>query len=283
MSAKNSWDVPRRAAAVKKEEKTARPLKARRKEKRHRASIILGVLFVLLMGVALYVVWLPALRISTVSAAGPHADTIPRVAEEALWGTYGYVLPRNSIFFPPTSAMRTIIIEAYPDISAVSLSAVSFNELRVESVARASAFVWCGESVDTPAPSCYDADAEGLVFAEHSAGVASTTALKVYSALQGSATTTPVRAHVVSSELVPSILRFVRAVKTLGVPVQAIAIRGDEADIHVPGNTRITYVLGREEQAASLAASAFPTLKLPDSTIEYIDLRFEKKVYVKRR
>ena len=78
-------------------------------------------------------------------------------------------------------------------------------------------------------------------------------------------------------------LRFVKTLKSLGANITSVEIRGDEADLYTTYGTRITYVLGREQQAASLAATAFPSLTLSNSSLLYVDLRFDSKVFFKKR
>jgi len=78
--------------------------------------------------------------------------------------------------------------------------------------------------------------------------------------------------------------RFWRSGKLAGLTglVHAVTLRGDEVDLHTEGGTRITYVIGDEGEAAILAATSFPTLNVNDGSIEYVDLRFRNKVYLKR-
>jgi len=68
----------------------------------------------------------------------------------------------------------------------------------------------------------------------------------------------------------------------LNVSITTIDLRGDEADLYTPQHTRITYVLGKETVAAQLAHSAFPTMSVNDGSLEYVDLRFDGKVYFKK-
>lgn len=173
-----------------------------------------------------------------------------------------------------------------------------------------------------PGGTCYKADIEGFIFAPEDPDAAVSAAVVIATTSAGQATSTqeeqeetvpasgaeavadipaegpvhvfgsldrdlndgasPVRAHVVSPGRIPDALRFVDAVRELGAPVRALAIRDDEADLWVSGSTRITYILGHEKEAASLASSALPTLTLTDGSIQYVDLRFSGKAYVKR-
>ena len=276
------------------------PLKVRRQKARKRLRIIALVSALVLVVALATLLWQPFVRVSVVEAEGPHAEEVEMLAREAIEGTYFFALPKNSIFIYPELSMREHILRTYPDIVAVSVSRTSFTSLHLKSVPRTSAFMWCGASALTPEP-CYQADAEGLVFGQ----VANQGALFVDAAGTGPATSTepdlgtlriyapleqepedegtPLRAHVVGAGRLPDALRFVKAMKLLNVGIVSVEIRGDEADLYTPQGTRITYILGREVEAAALAASAFPTLKLNDGSLEYVDLRFEGKVYLKRR
>lgn len=310
MSVKRSWDVRRDtrsapAPVVRKRES----LKEKRKKNKKVFFIVLGVVCSLLIVAAVYGMWQAPVRISSVTAEGPEAEAVQKIAERSLEGTYGYVLPRNSIFIFPESSIRASVLRSYPNISAVSISRTSFTEIHVRTVLRASAFVWCGVTADA-AGNCYDADAEGLIFGEiaslptmaKSAPVEMDTvaasvmdvvpeqnidpsSLRIYAQLESENNDdgTPLRAHVVGAERIPDALRFVKAMRALNVSIVSIEIRDDEADLYTPQGTRITYILGDEEKSAALAASSFPSLNLSDGQLAYVDLRFEGKVYIKRR
>lgn len=305
MSVKRSWDVRRNAPAP---EPVAVPskresLRARRRKQRTRFGLFLLVFFGILLAGAVALLWQPMFRIQSVEVEGPHTEEVGTAALAALQGTYFYVLPRNSIFIYPEIEVRERILEKYPDIVAVSVSRESFTSLRLKGVPRTSAFVWCGQSAAAP-ESCYEADAEGFVYGPlptPDAGLAintlakqtvpeepaapSTSQLLIYAPL-GQETQddgTPIRAHVIGASRIPDALRFVKAMSLMNVSIVSVEIRGDEADLYTPQGTRITYILGNEEQAAALAASSFPTLNVPSGSLVYVDLRFDGKVYIKRR
>jgi hypothetical protein len=240
---------------------------------------------------------MPAFRITHIEADGPSAEAVKQVALDQLTGTYWYIVPRNSVFFYPKERLRAAVIKAIPDISAVSLTRTTFSSLAVHTTPRAKSFIWCGTSIDTPVAdgSCYQTDIEGFIFKKDEVvtGIASTSTstmpstqgdVRLFGAIDRDISdgSSPLGAHMVAAAQIPNALKFVDAVRELGAPVSALAIRGDEADLWLNGPTRITYVLGEESSAAELAASALPALNLTDGSIKYVDLRFKGKAYIGR-
>ncbi len=255
--------------------------------------------------------WLPTFRIKTIQAAGPDSDGMQVVTQNVLSGTYHYVFPRDSIFFFPENEIRAQILQQYPDISAVAIARTSLGSISIASIPRQTALVWCGENypsvtavvptsastspeVPTPTTSpvinCYDTDSQGVIFAiEPNPTSISAETIRIYAPLAQASSSeaqvtasVPLGSHIIEAGMVPNALRFVKVIKSMGVPIVAFAIRVDEADMYTQSGTRITYVLGREEMAKQLAESAFPSLNLGDGSLEYVDLRFDGKVYFKK-
>jgi hypothetical protein len=286
MSAKKSWDrrTKRAPEAPVREARGRSALKERRRKARTIFSTLLVVIAVITVLGAIYVVWQSPVRIHTVTVEGTNADHIRALTEAQLQGTYAFVVPRNSIFFYPEQDIRESVLREHPEVAAVAVSRQAFDTIVVRAIERMPAFMWCGPTVDVPSPdgTCFSVDAEGMVFAPVLPEVAaSSTALRIYAPLDSEDDTT-LRSHVLGSHAIPGALRFVKAIRAMGIPISSLVLRGDEADLWVNSSTRITYVLGREEEAAQLADAAFPTLNLRDGSIAYVDLRFNKKVYIKR-
>lgn len=259
------------------------PLKKRRKKTQKALVVVCAVFLALILALLIYLAWLPALRVSSVSATGPHSAEVELLARQTLYGTHALVLPRNSLFFVPEDDIRARILSAHPDVEAVSIAADGLTSIRVTTLARAEAFLWCGAARAAAEELCYSANAEGLVFAMATPDVASTSeALRLYAPLEGHDGPTPVNARIGYASRIPEALRFVKAMQTLGADVISLSFRDDEADLHTAAGTRITYVLGREEEAAGIAASVFPQLELNDGSVQYVDLRFSGKAYFKR-
>jgi len=253
-------------------------LKKRRKKAKKALLMALGIAAALFAVVLLIAAWQPALRISDVVAEGPHAEEARGQAAAELRGTHFFILPRNSLFAVPERDIRARLLAAYPDIEAVSIRSRGLTTLSVTLVPRAEAFLWCGQARSLESP-CYSTNAEGLIFAE---AASSTELLRVYGPVEGQEGLTPIRARLSHAPRIPEALRFIKAMQTLGADVGEVAFREDEADLYTEADTRITYVLGKEEEAAGVAASVFPQLSLNDGSIQYVDLRFSGKAYFKR-
>lgn len=299
MSARKSFDLERKPAtsAAKSaspkahakpapKARPARSLRERRQARRNRFGGIILVLVMLVCGALIYGVWRPEIRVSEVKAEEvPDADAASRAVMSALSGRYFGIVPRDSIFFYPEQEARAALLTAFPELSAVSVSRDSFTALSVSGTRRAAAFHWCGSSdaAFSVASSCYEADADGFVFAKAGPRASSTPSLlEIYAPLAGAPSVDPVRGMVEGAAYLPNLLQFAQAVKTLGVPVLAAYVHADEAELFVTEKTRIKYVLGREEEAIGNLDAALKDLSLLDGTVEYLDLRFDGKVYLKR-
>lgn len=265
-----------------------RKLKDRRRDEAVNNVLLTLAGAALVVGGILYVLWLPGIRIATAQAEGfPDTERASAIALAELDGRYYGVIPRDSFFFYPERDVRDALLSEYPAVSSVSVRRDGFDSLRLEGRPRVAAFHWCGspESLAAEDATCYEADAEGLIFVPAPSDASSTPMLHVYAELDTASSTgaEPIlKARVKGAEHLPDILRFVRSLGSLGVSAASIAIRGDEADIFVAPATRITYVVGHEKEAEKSAKAALPKLNLKDGSIIYVDLRFDGKIYLKR-
>lgn len=281
--------VPTRRESVRKTSAPAprTPLKERRRTARKKIVIALGVLLIVVLAIVEVVLWQPFLRVQNVVAEGPETERLKTFTEQELSGARYLVLPKNSIFFIPEKELRAHILKAFPELDAVSIAPSGLTTLTIRGIERASVVWWCGVSAGQPAGKCYEADAQGLIFKEvvFQGDVASSSMLSLYAPLQTEveATSSYVGNTIKDHASLPSLLQFVKAMRTLGANVVSVSLRGDEADLYTYAGTRITYVIGREKQAADLASSAFSTLNLNDGSLLYVDLRFESKVFFKKQ
>lgn len=265
----------------------------RRRTRRRRAFFALIVLFLLLLAAALYGLRQSAVRISHVEVFGPpslgssggaSADaSLATYATDAMQGWYLGIVPRDSIFFFPEDRIRADILAARGDIAAISIFRSGFTGLSIKVDSRAPIARWCGLS---PTPDveayCYVFDASGVIFAAAATTSETVNVFALYAPLVGD-TLEPLHASIANAEELPATFDFARQLATLGSLVTHIVILGGEVSDYLTSGTRITYVLGNEQNAFTALVSARENMNLADGSIDYVDLRFDGKVYLKRK
>ncbi len=227
-----------------------------------------------------------AVRISRVTVSSGDAS-LADLATAAMRGSYFGVIPRDSVFFYPSGAIRAAILSAHPEIAAVSISRSGFESISIEADARAPVARWCGSAYSsrtassTLAADCYLFDADGFIYATATAAVAPINAFTVYEPLDASVT--PVGVTLPYAGQFPAAFDFARKLASFGSPAVAVGIHDGEVDDYLASGTRVTYLLGGEQNAYAALVSARADLDLADGSIEYVDLRFPGKVYLKKK
>ena len=295
-------------------------LSGRRRKRRRRAFIALCVLALLFLGALVYGLWQPGVRISHIEVYGVDASAVS-IADGAMQGSYFGIIPRNSTFFPPTALIRTDILAAYPGVAAVSIFRNGFTGLSIKADPRTPLARWCGSVSASSSPEdaplkevlpatngdCYLFYPSGFVYATATeafpfSGIASsspasaglnpdqTLAPYVLFDPLASLAVSPVGATLKDASQLSEVFDFARHVGLLGPPVGTIVIRGSEVDFFLatstygaPAGLRITYLLGDEQNALTALVSAKGQLDLSDPTLEYVDLRFSGRIYLKKR
>lgn len=282
--------VVRPAEKVKPKKTTSpRPktsLRERRARARGRISTLFFILTLIVGGAVVYGFWRPEVRVSEVHAKGvPDEARAVLMAKEVLSGKYIGLLPRDSIFFYPEKELQQTLLDTFPSLSMIRVARDSFTTLSFKGTRRNTAFLWCGESTahfSLTEEHCYEVDEAGYVFAPvmDTATSSVRNLLHMYGSLGSS--TEPVRSTVSGVAYIRNLNELLTGIKELGIPVSAVAIVEDEAELLVNEKTRIKYVLGKEDEALQNAKAGFKGLNLLDGSIEYVDLRFDGKLYVKR-
>jgi hypothetical protein len=253
----------------------------RRKSRRRRSFIALFSVLLILAALALYGLWQSAVRIKSVEVFGADAS-FADYAMRAMRGSYLGIIPHDSIFFFPESAMRTDILAEHPEIAAISLFRSSLTSISIKVIPRVAVVKWCGlshsEGVDAY---CYLIDSGGFIFGIASPSSETLNSFTLYAPLAGD-TLEPLRGSIAQFSEVSHIFDFARQMAGFGSPTIRVTVHDGEVDTLLASGTRITYLLGDEQNAYTALVSARANLNLADGSIEYIDLRFDGKMYLKR-
>jgi hypothetical protein len=267
---------------------TKEPLKVRRARERKRFYITSAVFLISFFALCIFALWQDTFRISEVVVVNSSKkEEVTKTIVASLEGMRG-IVPKNSIFFFPMEYVRVHILETYPEFSSVSIARTTFHTIIVTPVRHEEAFMWCGIEKNISADSCYSVNAEGLLYEQViqsedilTGSTTSSRNIKIFGHTDTASST--LKAHMLHSENMADIFRFIRAVTQLKIPVDSVEIVDDEAKLYVEGkNTYIRYILKHEQEALDLLTSAYPKLSLSDGTTEYVDLRFSGKVFVKK-
>lgn len=254
----------------------------RRRKTRRIVLYLIGVAILVCIGFAVWGMWQPGFRIHTIEFSGGD-DSLRPIVQETLRGTYLGMLPRDSMFLLPEHAIRSRLLATDAKIAAVSITRVGFDTLSIKLVLRSPLARWCGLA---PTPDveeyCYTFDSSGYIFAAAGSSTPVAIPLKLYAPLKDG-TQEPLRARIPVIADSPATLDFASELKTLGSSVARIVVHGDEVSDFLESGTRVTYVLGQEQEAFTALTSARSNFNLADGSIDYIDLRFEGKVYVKKK
>jgi len=264
-------------------------LAERRRTRRRNVRIVATVLLFVILGALVYGLRQSSVRISHVVIYGAD-QSFAELATSAMQGSYLGLVPRDSMFFVPESRIRSVIMSAHPDIAAVSIFHNGLNGLSIKVDYRVPIAEWCPsayteQASSTPAADCYVFDANGFVYA----GAATDTPLNsfvLYAPLvsdEGQTSLNLVGITLPHASVLPAAFDLARRLATFGSPVVAVSLRGDEVDEYLESGTRITYVLGGEENAYTALVSGRGNVNLADGSVEYVDLRFSGKVYLKRK
>jgi len=278
-------------------------------EKRHSMRMRWGVFFLILLLFLLVLadigLWQPAVRVEHITISPSDAQLNPLV-QKALAGTYAYIIPRDSIFFFPAGAIRSAILSARPDVAAVSIARTGFSSLAIKLDSRTPLARWCGTAASSsPADilaqdiassvdgSCYLFDTTGFLYARTPAPHIASTSVTFASTTASTAAPLvpfPLYAPLASSSApflntiahaadLPPLFDLARQMHSFGTSVNAIVLRGGEADLFLASGTRVTYILGKEQQAYSLLEAVKNKISLSNGSLVYVDLRFPGKVY----
>ena len=272
-------------------------LHARRQRIRRRVFIASLVLLAVVFGALVYGLQQSSVRVSQVVIYGAD-QSLADIATAAMQGSYFGLIPRDSVFFIPESRIRDALMTSDPSIAAVSIFRNGLAGLSVKVDYRVPIARWCGATPPALIASsteprsvagCDVFDADGFVYASTSDERPLNDFL-LYEPLvpdqsgrSSTSTGAIIGVTLPHAAALPSVFDFARQLITFGSPVTAVVLREDEVDDYLASGTRITYVLGNEENAFTALASARADFNLADGSLEYVDLRFPGKMYLKKR
>ncbi|MDD4989509.1 MAG: hypothetical protein PHV42_03745 [Candidatus Pacebacteria bacterium] len=222
-------------------------------------------------------------------SSGVSESLVESKVRDDLSGKYWRFISRANSLFYPGQKIETDILNSFPSVENVSVSRPDFHTLLIEVSERKPIALWCeGNTVSVPPQDtpCFLMDKDGLIFAK-----APSTLPEGFLYYFGGEMKegNPIGQTFLDGEKIQNLSFFLGLLPRLHLkPVALLADPNDELELYVEGGLKI---LLRSDMSYDVALQNFESLwndpalgwaqKGIPSTLQYIDLRFDNKVFYK--
>lgn len=230
---------------------------------------------VVFLGVSVGAFYIPALRIRKISLAGfesINSETIRGKVSDILSGKYFYLIPKNNILFLPSQELNSLF-NGNLRIEKFLIEKSVFSGLSIHVSERKTWAIWCA-----PNESCYLADQSGFVFA-NAPGLAGSAILKIQDEREGDKLG---QKFLPDAELDKLKYFIVSLPGKFGEEVSSLDVKpGGIYHLILKSGWYIIIdsELKNREKAFDNLVLTLGSLKDKKSELEYVDLRFEDKVF----
>jgi len=278
------------------------------KRRRHRAILnkflfsFFGLLAIFILSA--YLSHLNSLNISEIEISGNKTidtEAVKETVQEQISGKYLWLFPKTNILYYSKSNIKNKLLDEFKRIKSVDLSilptqAGKNNILQIFLTERTAAYIWCGETPvsdvgrpETGRPTsetCYFMDADGYVFDE-----APYFSGEVYFKFYGSADL----GSYFSKQNFKQLISFRDILLGIGLKPIALYVTNDgDVQVFLSGGASLAtdpkimfkadadfQNIAENLEAALTTEPLQSEFKNKYSTLQYIDLRFNNKVYYK--
>ena len=282
------WKGARRASQAPKHKATARkrikkaPSKVALQRRRIRALKIAGVFstVVLFFGFLSWLSFLPALSVQAVSVEGVTSVkplSITSYAQQATASASLGFFSRQNILLYPAEELESELLFEIPRLATVALDRKLFaREVIVFAEERSPYVIWCAQQEKEE---CYFADESGFVY--EAASVEPDAIFTVlYGGVRQKNKNTFLRERIQPGHF-EEIHSFLEELQRLGLFAESVTLEGNDAYVKVASGWELRIALEKD-----LGAVAFNLEALLESDefsttekLEYIDMRFDERVY----
>ncbi|MDD5050792.1 MAG: hypothetical protein PHV93_03575 [Candidatus Pacebacteria bacterium] len=271
--------------------KHSRVYNRKRKRLIGKAVAIIFAVVVILFSLS-FVSGISATTIHTVQVVGADSTDAPlieKVARGELEGKYFHFISRaNSLFFPKQK-IENDILNTFPSVESVKVTRADVHTLLVKITEREPFAFWCTGKVTSLPPQnakCYLLDKDGLIFAKASDPLPPN--LLTYSGAVEKQTD-PIGEHFLTSDDLHNLSAFLEFLGALHLtPLFIVADSSGELEVYIEGGHKLLLRTGMPyDTALQNLESLFNDSTLDwgekgiPASLEYIDLRFDNKVFYK--
>lgn len=259
------------------------------------------LVFLILIGFVFLFSWLskmPSIQIENIEVLGNSTvskDEIIDAVRNETSAKYFMLFSKNSVFLYPRKSIKKTLADDFKKIETVSIKSKGLKTFIVSMVERKPNSLWCfgdsSEEGNIPknenSGKCYFLDKEGIVFSE-APDFSGNSFLRYYGLLDD--VEQPIGGNYMTSEKFKKVSRFIGSLEILGIKV-AIFKAESENDYEIVLKNGIKIILDDKQLFDKTLENIQSILNEVDlkrdyspsnsSEINYVDLRFGNKVYLK--
>jgi cell division septal protein FtsQ len=232
-----------------------------------------GVLIVLVIGLGVYALRLPAVTIASVTVSdGNYVDTaaVQATAANLIKGSYAFIVPHAFAFTYPRGAIIATIKKSFPSVKDVTVARNGLTALAITVTERTPSARWCSDT------QCYFMDDAGMIFTS----AASVTGV----AYSGLVTGDPTGQTYLGGGF-PALATFIGMLPraTGRTPVSAAVDASNDVTVTFQegGTIRFNRMSDLTSVLANVTATFASAQFKSGKAFDYADFRFGSKVYVK--
>lgn len=259
--------------------------------------VFIGLL--VLFGASVLIMRIDKLKITKVTIEGNHvvqSEDIQKKINEELSGNYLFFFPKRNGLLYPRHTIRNDLQETFPRFDQVVVTRENINEIKIVVVERESVYLWCGMHVrnftDADNP-CYYVDEQGYIFSK-APYFSGTIYFKFFGSNIALPDDNPIGKYVLPSNVWGQVVLLKDDIESLGFAPHSLAIydKGEYSFLlsSIPEDTRLRIVFSDKYDLKKIGANLASALTVEPlktdiqtkfTSLEYIDLRYENKVYYK--
>lgn len=277
-----------------------RELKEKRRRRARVRFLIVLVSVIALVAALVGVTYIKQLQVQSVVVRGNYivtTESITELAQKVLHERYAWVLPKSNVLLYPASALEKQIADRFPRLNTVHVHRENWSTLVVDVTERKNVYLWCDalpSEKDETDRTCYYIDDHGYVFSK-SPTFSGNVYFVFYGTYSWKDSDSPVgKALFPSDEYFKNIVRFKDKLTESELPPSGFVqySTGVSAFLLSPSfnDTKQKVVFTADQDIPSLienlmlaltSADLQKQLKASFDTLQYLDLRYDKKVYYK--
>ncbi len=281
----------------------AKLLKRKRTISKRKKIFFFFLIFILLVIGVSYLSKVPAINISEIEVNGNSVTSTEDVIESVntiMAGNYLHLFSRRNSLIYPKNVIQKGLLEKFKRFQTADIELVSTRKLLVTVSERNGHYLWCGRELseltgESLNPDCYYLDDSGYIFSR-SPYFSGNVFIKFFGKGELASDSDPSGRQFVDEVLFIKISKLLEGLQTIGIYPYAISL-SENMDFNVyispigGGNRIFTKIMFNakndleksiENLNAALLTDPLKTdFKKRFSELEYIDLRFNNKVFYK--